>query len=56
MSCDILERLHELRIDLVDLAFSLECRGQMEAADVAIATSVRLAALCDESTERLHSS
>ena len=47
MSCDLLERLHALRTDLVDLAFTLECRGQMEAADVAIATSARLQELCD---------
>ena len=54
MSCDLLERLHALRTDLVDLAFTLECRGQMEAADVAIATSARLQELCDESVDRLH--
>ena len=52
MSCDLLERLHALRTDLVDLAFTLECRGQMEAADVAIATSARLQELCDESADR----
>ena len=49
MSCDLLKRLHELRTDLVDLAFALERRGQMEAADVAITTSARLQELCDES-------
>ena len=55
MSCDLLERLHALRTDLVDLAFALERRGQMEAADVAIATSARLQELCDESADRQNS-
>ena len=53
MSCDLRERLHALRTELVDLAFTLECRGQMEAADVANATSARLQELCDESVYRL---
>lgn len=52
MSCDLLRRLHELRTDLVDLAFALERRGQMEAADVAITTSARLQELCDQSAGR----
>lgn len=44
----ILARLAKLRTELVDLAYTLECRGQLEAADVAITTSVRLGELCAE--------
>ncbi len=38
----VLEKLDELRTELVDLAFELERRGQLEAADVAISTSTRV--------------
>jgi hypothetical protein len=42
------EKLEELRTQLIDLAFVLERRGQVEAADVAIATSSRIDELCEE--------
>lgn len=41
-------KLERLRTDLIDLAFVLETRGRMEAADVALATSARVGELCDE--------
>ncbi|MDD2765418.1 MAG: hypothetical protein PHE83_15760 [Opitutaceae bacterium] len=44
----VLEKLAALRTELVDLAYTLECRGQLDAADVAIMTSVRLGELCVE--------
>ena len=44
----ILEKLTELRAELVDLAFTLECRGHLDAADVAMTTSARVAELCEE--------
>ena len=47
----IREKLDDLRTQLVELAFALERRGQMEAADVAIATSCRVGELCDELAE-----
>jgi hypothetical protein len=47
-STSIREKLDELRTQLVDLAFALECRGQLEAADVAITTSARVGELCEE--------
>lgn len=43
-----LSRLEELRAELADLAFTLEQRGEIAAADIAISTSVRLAELRDE--------
>jgi hypothetical protein len=47
-SASLREKLDELRTQLVDLAFTLECRGQIEAADVAITTSARVGELCEE--------
>jgi hypothetical protein len=44
----ILERLDALRTELIDLAFVLERRGRLDAADVAITTSVRVRELCEE--------
>ncbi len=44
----ILEKLDGLRTELVDLAFILECRGRLDAADVAMTTSARVAQLCDD--------
>ncbi|MBL9203689.1 MAG: hypothetical protein JNN01_01290 [Opitutaceae bacterium] len=41
-------KLERLRTDLIDLAFVLETRGRLEAADVALATSARVGELCDE--------
>jgi hypothetical protein len=38
----ILGKLDLLRIELVELAYALECKGQLEAADVAITTSARI--------------
>lgn len=47
-SMSIRDKLEHLRTQLVDLAFTLERRGQVEAADVAIATSSRIAELCED--------
>jgi hypothetical protein len=44
----VIEKLDQLRNELVDLAFTLECRGQLDAADVAMTTSARVSELCDE--------
>jgi hypothetical protein len=44
----VCDKLEELRTQLVELAFTLDRRGQAEAADVAILTSARLAELCTE--------
>ncbi|HTQ31193.1 MAG TPA: hypothetical protein VMI53_08275 [Opitutaceae bacterium] len=44
----IFEKLDQFRRELVDLAFTLECRGRFDAADVAMTTSARMAELCDE--------
>jgi hypothetical protein len=46
----ILEKLTGLRTELVDLAFTLERKGLLEAADVAITTSARVGELCEELT------
>jgi len=40
-------KLDGLRTELVELAFELDLRGSGEAADVAMATSVRVGELCD---------
>jgi hypothetical protein len=40
-----LEKLDGLRTELVDLAFTLECRGRPEAADVAMTTAARVGEL-----------
>jgi hypothetical protein len=42
----LLESLIQLSTDLVDLAFELEQRGRMDAADVANATAGRIKELC----------
>lgn len=47
----VLEKLDQLRLELVDLAFTLECRGRLDAADVAMTTSARVAELCEELTK-----
>jgi hypothetical protein len=44
----IMSKLAALRTELVDLAFILECRGRVDAADVAMTTSARIAELYDE--------
>ena len=46
----ILERLGQLRAELVDLAYTLERRGRPDAADVAISVSAHVGAVCDEIT------
>jgi hypothetical protein len=48
----ILEKLDQLRTELVDLAFTLEQRGRLDAADVAISTSARVGELCAELSEK----
>jgi hypothetical protein len=45
---NVWEKLDRLRIELVELAFTLECRGRLDAADVAMTTSARVGELCDE--------
>jgi hypothetical protein len=42
----LVERLVQLSTELVDLAYELERRGRMDAADVASATAARLRELC----------
>jgi hypothetical protein len=44
----VVEKLNRLRDELVELAFQLDQRGRPEAADVALATSGRIAELCAE--------
>lgn len=44
----VLRQLADLRVDLVEQAFRLERRGRLDAADVALATSLRIAELCAE--------
>jgi hypothetical protein len=45
---DILNKLDHLRTELVELAYTLEIRGQMGAADVALTTAARIGELCEE--------
>jgi hypothetical protein len=44
----LLEKLALLRTEFVDLAFRLERRGRLDAADLALAASARVGELCDE--------
>ncbi len=44
----VLARLAALRAELVEQACVLERQGRLDAADVAIATSARVAELCTE--------
>lgn len=44
----IVGKLERLRIELIDLAVTLEGRGRLDAADVAMTTSARVGELCDE--------
>ena len=48
----VLEKLDQLRTELVDLAFVLERGGRLDAADVAISTSARVGELCAELSEK----
>lgn len=41
-------KLAALRVELVEQAYALERQGRLDAADVAIATSVRVAEICAE--------
>lgn len=45
---EILEKLDELRTELIELAYTLDTRGQLAAADVAMTTSARIRELCEE--------
>ena len=45
---EILEKLDQLRTELVELAYTLDTRGQFDAADVAMTTSARIGELCEE--------
>jgi hypothetical protein len=47
----IFDRLETLRIELIDLAFTLDCGGNPSAADVAMTTAARLAELCAERSQ-----
>ena len=40
-------QLDQLRVELVELAFTLECRGRLDAADLALAVAARLDELSD---------
>lgn len=42
------ERLAALRLELVEQAYALERQGRLDAADVTIATSARVAEICAE--------
>ena len=44
----VVEKLDHLRTELVDLAFALENRGRVDAADVAMMTSARIEELREE--------
>jgi hypothetical protein len=49
-SCDdpVLAKLAALRAELVEQAYALERQGRLDAADVAIAASARIAEVCTE--------
>ena len=44
----VLDRLAALRAELVEQAYVLERQGRLDAADVAVATSLRIAEVCEE--------
>lgn len=44
----VLGRLDALRVELVDLAYELECRGRRDAADVALAVAGRVGEFHEE--------
>ena len=44
----VIEKLAALRTELIEQAYALERQGRLDAADVAIAASVRLAEICAE--------
>lgn len=45
---EILARLDQLRTELIELAYTLDSRGQLAAADVASTTAARIGELCEE--------
>lgn len=45
---DMLGRLDALRTELADLAYGLERRGRLDAADLAVAVSARIGEIHDE--------
>lgn len=47
---EIREKLDRLRTELVELAYTLDTRGQIGAADVAMTTAARIGELCEEFT------
>ena len=46
----VMQKLEALRAELADLAFHLEKRGRLDAADLATATAARLGEFCNELT------
>jgi hypothetical protein len=44
----MLKKLSDLRAELVDLAFTMDRRGRLDAADVAMTASARVGELCEE--------
>lgn len=44
----VLDKLAALRTELVEQAYALERQGRLDAADVAIAVSARVAEICVE--------
>jgi len=44
----VLSKLHGLRTELVELAFVLDRRGRVDAADVAMSIAGRVGELCEE--------
>jgi hypothetical protein len=44
---EILEELARFRMELIELAYTLDTRGQHAAADVAMTTSARIGELCE---------
>jgi len=44
----ILKKLSDLRAELIDLAFTMDRRGRLDAADVAMTASARVGELCEE--------
>lgn len=47
-SVPVLAKLAALRTELVEQAYALERQGRLDAADVVITASVRLAEICAE--------
>ncbi|HEX2854040.1 MAG TPA: hypothetical protein VHO24_12440 [Opitutaceae bacterium] len=41
-------KLKALQLELVEMAFDLDLKGRLEAADLAMTTSARLGELCEE--------